>query len=134
MGFSVFVPPPHTMLADTNTGSWFDATPEHCQVDFAIYDAALRQALSQSCVGISDTDYKEVLYESSGYQTPSTHVSLTPQLIFLFHIKRVPSRSWLMLRVGDTSFIFPIFGEYSIATATSPRLSSQTSTPSLTPR
>jgi hypothetical protein len=56
------------MLADTNTGSWFDAAPEHCHTDFAMYDAALRQALSQSRVGIADTDYKEVLYESSGYQ------------------------------------------------------------------
>jgi hypothetical protein len=56
------------MLANDNTGSWFAATPEHCQTDFAMYDAALRQALTQSRVGISDTDYKEVLYESSGYQ------------------------------------------------------------------
>ena len=69
MGCSVYVPPPHTMVAVHNRGEWYDSVPDHVIDNWEYYDNSLYQALTMKGTNLDDTDLtKPLLYESSGYQ------------------------------------------------------------------
>ena len=67
-GVAVYVPPPHTMVADGDKGAWWADLPDHCHNELAYYDNALCQALTMSSTGLSDTPgLTHLLQTRSGY-------------------------------------------------------------------